>query len=70
VDHGFRAVWVGFVVAGQVLIDELIVSGNATAVRAGLDRWYAASAEMPVVVLPSEPEPRQLDHVLDVLRST
>ena len=38
--------------AAQVLIDELTMWGDAADARAGLDRWYAAGAEMPVVVLP------------------
>ena len=54
----------------QVLIDELTVSGDADAARAGLDRWYAAGAEMPVIVLPPNRSLDELEHTLDVLRPT
>ena len=56
--------------AAQVLIDELTLSGDATAARAGLDRWYAAGAEMPVIVLPPNRSLDELEHALDVLRPT
>ena len=52
----------------EVLIDELTVSGNAETARAGLDRWYAAGAEMPVVVLPPNRSVEELDHALEALR--
>jgi alkanesulfonate monooxygenase SsuD/methylene tetrahydromethanopterin reductase-like flavin-dependent oxidoreductase (luciferase family) len=52
----------------QVLIDELTVSGDAETARAGLDRWYAAGAEMPVVVLPPNRSLEELDHALEALR--
>ncbi|WP_433286097.1 LLM class flavin-dependent oxidoreductase [Pseudonocardia sp. CA-142604] len=54
----------------EVLIDELTVSGNAETARAGLDRWYAAGAEMPVVVLPPNRSVEELDHALEALRPT
>ena len=54
----------------QVLIDELTVSGDADAARAGLDRWYAAGAEMPVIVLPPNRSLDELEHTLDALRPT
>ena len=57
-------------VAAQVLIDELTLSGDATAARAGLDRWYAAGAEMPVIVLPPNRRLDELEYALDVLRPT
>jgi len=46
--------------AAQVLIDELTVHGDATAARAGLDRWYDAGAEMPVLALPPTQSPEEL----------
>ncbi len=57
-------------VAAQVLIDELTLSGDATAARAGLDRWYAAGAEMPVIVMPPNRSLDELEYALDVLRPT
>lgn len=52
----------------QPLIDELTVSGEAEIAQAGLDRWYTAGAEMPVVVLPPNRSVEELDHALEVLR--
>jgi hypothetical protein len=52
----------------EVLIDELTVSGSAEIARAGVDRWYAAGAEMPVVVLPPNRSVEELDHALEALR--
>ena len=54
--------------AAQVLIDELTIWGDAANARAGLDRWYAFGAQMPVVVLPPNRGIDELEHVLDVLR--
>ena len=54
--------------AAQVLIDELTLSGDATAARAGLDRWYAAGAEMPTLTLPPGRPVEELDHMLEALR--
>jgi alkanesulfonate monooxygenase SsuD/methylene tetrahydromethanopterin reductase-like flavin-dependent oxidoreductase (luciferase family) len=54
--------------AAQVLIDELTIWGEAANARAGLDRWYAFGAQMPVVVLPPNRGIDELEHVLDVLR--
>ncbi|PRY51776.1 alkanesulfonate monooxygenase SsuD/methylene tetrahydromethanopterin reductase-like flavin-dependent oxidoreductase (luciferase family) [Geodermatophilus tzadiensis] len=50
------------------LLDELTVWGDATAARQLLDRWYAAGADMPVVVLPPGRALDELDHVLEALR--
>lgn len=52
----------------QPLIDELTVSGEAEIAQAGLDRWYTAGAEMPVVVLPPNRSVEELDHAIEVLR--
>lgn len=53
--------------AAQVLVDELTISGDADAARAGLDRWYAAGAEMPFVVLPPGRSIEELEHTLRAL---
>jgi alkanesulfonate monooxygenase SsuD/methylene tetrahydromethanopterin reductase-like flavin-dependent oxidoreductase (luciferase family) len=54
--------------SAQVLIDELTVSGDAGTARAALDRWYAAGAEMPAIVLPPNRSHDELEHTLDALR--
>lgn len=54
--------------AAQILLDELTVSGDAADARAGLERWYAAGADMPVLVLPPNRSVDELDHALDALR--
>lgn len=54
--------------AAQVLVDELLISGDADAAKAGLDRWYAAGAEMPAIVLPPGRSVEELEHTLRALR--
>ncbi len=54
--------------AAQVLIDELTIWGDSATARAGLDRWYSAGAQMPVVVLPPNRGLDELEQMLDVLR--
>jgi alkanesulfonate monooxygenase SsuD/methylene tetrahydromethanopterin reductase-like flavin-dependent oxidoreductase (luciferase family) len=54
--------------AAQVLVDELTVSGDADVAKAGLERWYAAGAEMPVIVLPPNRSVEELEHTLRALR--
>jgi hypothetical protein len=54
--------------AAEVLLDELTVWGEPAAARAGLDSWYAAGAEMPVVVLPPNRDVEELERTLAVLR--
>ena len=54
--------------AARVLLDELTVWGDAVEAREGLDRWYDAGADMPVVVLPPRADIDELDAVLDALR--
>ena len=54
--------------AAQVLVDELTLTGDTAAARAGLDRWYAAGAEMPVVVMPPGRGIDELDRTIDALR--
>jgi hypothetical protein len=50
-----------------VLLDELTVWGDATAAREGLDHWYAAGADMPIIVLPPGEDLDELDHILETL---
>ena len=52
----------------QVLLDELVVWGNADSARASLDRWYEAGADRPVAVLPPGRPVTELEHALEVLR--
>jgi alkanesulfonate monooxygenase SsuD/methylene tetrahydromethanopterin reductase-like flavin-dependent oxidoreductase (luciferase family) len=54
--------------AAQVLADELLISGGPDAARVGLDRWYAAGAEMPVIVLPPNRSVEELEHTLRTFR--
>jgi hypothetical protein len=50
----------------EVLLDELTVHGDAGQARAGLDRWYRAGAETPVIVLPPN---QPVDDMLNTLES-
>jgi alkanesulfonate monooxygenase SsuD/methylene tetrahydromethanopterin reductase-like flavin-dependent oxidoreductase (luciferase family) len=52
----------------QVLIDELTICGDGVTARAALGRWYAAGAQMPVVVVPPNRDLDELEHMLNVLR--
>lgn len=54
-------------VTARVLLDELTLWGDASHAREALDRWYAAGAEMPTVVLPPGRPVEELDHVLEAL---
>jgi alkanesulfonate monooxygenase SsuD/methylene tetrahydromethanopterin reductase-like flavin-dependent oxidoreductase (luciferase family) len=54
--------------SAQVLLDELTVQGDADSARAGLDRWYQAGAELPVVVLPPGRPVDELEYTLEALR--
>jgi hypothetical protein len=54
----------------QPLVDELILAGDGGQALAGLDRWYAVGAEMPVIVLPPHRNVDELTHMLDQLRPT
>jgi alkanesulfonate monooxygenase SsuD/methylene tetrahydromethanopterin reductase-like flavin-dependent oxidoreductase (luciferase family) len=51
----------------EILLDELTLWGDAAAAREGLDRVYAAGADMPVVTLPPNRSVDELDHILDAL---
>jgi alkanesulfonate monooxygenase SsuD/methylene tetrahydromethanopterin reductase-like flavin-dependent oxidoreductase (luciferase family) len=53
--------------AARALVDELVLWGDEEGARARLDRWYAAGAQLPVVVLPpgrSLPELEAMLHAL------
>jgi alkanesulfonate monooxygenase SsuD/methylene tetrahydromethanopterin reductase-like flavin-dependent oxidoreductase (luciferase family) len=54
--------------SADVLLDELTICGDAAAARAGLQRWYAAGADMPVIVLPPNRATDELDYVLEAMR--
>jgi alkanesulfonate monooxygenase SsuD/methylene tetrahydromethanopterin reductase-like flavin-dependent oxidoreductase (luciferase family) len=51
----------------DVLLDELTVRGDGAAARAGIDAWYAAGAELPVVVLPPGRPVAELEYALEEL---
>jgi alkanesulfonate monooxygenase SsuD/methylene tetrahydromethanopterin reductase-like flavin-dependent oxidoreductase (luciferase family) len=53
--------------SAQVLLDELTIWGNPDRARASLDQWYAAGADMPVIVLPPNRSPDELEHALKTL---
>jgi alkanesulfonate monooxygenase SsuD/methylene tetrahydromethanopterin reductase-like flavin-dependent oxidoreductase (luciferase family) len=53
-----------------MLLDELTLWGTAANARAGLDSWYDAGADMPVVVLPPNQSAHELEDILEALRPT
>ena len=58
----------GSVPAGaQQLLDELTVWGDPRAAGVALDRWYAAGAEQPVLVLPPNRPLEELEYMLEAL---
>ncbi len=52
----------------EVLLEELTVYGTPAEARARLARWHAAGASLPILLLPPNLEPGQLDFALDALR--
>ena len=56
--------------AARVLVDELIISGNAETGRADIDSWFDAGAELPVLALPPGRPVDELDYALEALRPT
>jgi hypothetical protein len=50
-----------------VLLDELTVWGDAAEARGAVDRWYAAGADMPIIVLPPGAPLDELDDTLETL---
>jgi len=53
--------------SARVLLDELTLWGDPEQAGQGLDRWYAAGAQMPTVVLPPGRAVEELDHMLEAL---
>jgi alkanesulfonate monooxygenase SsuD/methylene tetrahydromethanopterin reductase-like flavin-dependent oxidoreductase (luciferase family) len=53
--------------SARVLLDELIVWGDADSARAALDGWYDAGAELPAIVLPPGRDLDELDSMLVAL---
>ena len=54
--------------SAEVLLDELTLTGAPERARATLERWYAAGAERPALVLPPGRDVDELDAVLAALR--
>jgi alkanesulfonate monooxygenase SsuD/methylene tetrahydromethanopterin reductase-like flavin-dependent oxidoreductase (luciferase family) len=54
----------------EVLLDELLISGDAETGRAGVDAWFEAGADLPVVVLPPGRPLAELEFALEALRPT
>lgn len=53
--------------SARVLLDELTLWGDTRQARAALDRWRAAGAQMPTVVLPPGRPIEELDHMLEAM---
>ena len=53
--------------SARVLLDELTLWGDAEQAAQGLDRWYAAGAQMPTVVLPPGRSVEELDYMLEAM---
>jgi alkanesulfonate monooxygenase SsuD/methylene tetrahydromethanopterin reductase-like flavin-dependent oxidoreductase (luciferase family) len=53
--------------SARFLLDELTVWGDAAQAREAVDRWYAAGADMPIIVLPPGAPLDELDHTLESL---
>ena len=53
--------------SARVLLDELTLRGDIEHAAHTLDRWYAAGAQMPTVVLPPGRSTEELDHMLEAL---
>jgi alkanesulfonate monooxygenase SsuD/methylene tetrahydromethanopterin reductase-like flavin-dependent oxidoreductase (luciferase family) len=54
----------------RALVDELVLWGDEDGARARLERWYAAGAQLPVVVLPPGRSLPELEAMLHALRPT
>jgi alkanesulfonate monooxygenase SsuD/methylene tetrahydromethanopterin reductase-like flavin-dependent oxidoreductase (luciferase family) len=52
----------------EILLDELTAYGDPADARAGLERWYAAGADMPIVTLPPNVPVAELDLALEAFR--
>jgi alkanesulfonate monooxygenase SsuD/methylene tetrahydromethanopterin reductase-like flavin-dependent oxidoreductase (luciferase family) len=51
----------------EVLLEELTVFGTPDEARARLARWQQAGAELPILLLPPQLEPAQIDFTLSAL---
>jgi alkanesulfonate monooxygenase SsuD/methylene tetrahydromethanopterin reductase-like flavin-dependent oxidoreductase (luciferase family) len=51
----------------EILLNELTLWGDAAAAREGVERYYAAGADMPIVTLPPNRSIEELDQMLDAL---
>jgi alkanesulfonate monooxygenase SsuD/methylene tetrahydromethanopterin reductase-like flavin-dependent oxidoreductase (luciferase family) len=51
----------------EILLDELTLWGDAAAAREGVERYFAAGADMPIVTLPPNRSVEELDQILDAL---
>ncbi|GAA1477149.1 LLM class F420-dependent oxidoreductase [Nocardioides aestuarii] len=54
--------------SARALLDELTLHGDGDAAGEALDRWYAAGAQLPTLVLPPGRPLEELDHMLEALR--
>jgi alkanesulfonate monooxygenase SsuD/methylene tetrahydromethanopterin reductase-like flavin-dependent oxidoreductase (luciferase family) len=54
--------------AAQVLLDDLTIWGDAASARAALGRWYLEGADLPVLALPPNRPPAELDYILESMR--
>ncbi|MGY1773275.1 LLM class flavin-dependent oxidoreductase [Blastococcus sp. SYSU D00813] len=52
----------------RVLVDEVLVAGDAAAARSAVDAWTAAGADVPGIVLPPGRPVEELEYALEVLR--
>ena len=52
----------------EVLLEELTVYGTPGEARARLARWQAAGAALPILLLPPNLEPKQIDFALEAFR--
>jgi alkanesulfonate monooxygenase SsuD/methylene tetrahydromethanopterin reductase-like flavin-dependent oxidoreductase (luciferase family) len=52
----------------EALLEELTVYGTPEQARARLDAWHQAGAAMPVLLLPPNQSPAQIDFALDAFR--
>jgi alkanesulfonate monooxygenase SsuD/methylene tetrahydromethanopterin reductase-like flavin-dependent oxidoreductase (luciferase family) len=51
----------------RVLLDELTLWGDQQQAQEALERWYAAGAQMPTVVLPPGRPLEELEHMIDAM---
>ena len=54
--------------AAEGLLDELTILGGPVEAREALERWYAAGADQPLLVLPPGRDLEQLEFILETMR--